>query len=335
MKLSNLWHRIIILPDHTHAALGKLPLLATASYVLFGLLFYTWSARKEGESFSLKRALKSLFPADLYLHPSSKLDLLVFPLTVGLPIALTAVGFTSLLWTGETVRSWLQATMGASALAISSGWVATTLQFAVVFLAMDFANFMYHYLFHKVPFLWRIHRVHHSAEVLTPLTRWRFHPVEVVLELSFKGPFAGIITGAVLYLFGTKVSTSATVIVAAMSVAFEGTFFFRHSHIWVSYGRLASRLLCSPCMHQIHHSIDPKHWDKNFGLMLSIWDYLFGSRHIPEGREQLQFGINSEEIGERNPHSSFAGALLEPVATAIPRRNASLLRNPAADPFGP
>src|SRR5580658_9577489 len=130
MNLSKLWHQIIILPDHTHAALGKVPLLATASYVMFGLLFCAWSARKGGERFSFKSALRNLFPADLYLHPSSKLDLLVFPFTVGLPIALTALGFTSLLWTGETVRSCLQGTMGASALTISSGWIATTLQFA-------------------------------------------------------------------------------------------------------------------------------------------------------------------------------------------------------------
>jgi sterol desaturase/sphingolipid hydroxylase (fatty acid hydroxylase superfamily) len=311
---------ISIMPDHTHAALGKLPLLATCGYLIFGVLFYWWAVRKSGDSFSLKGALKNLFPAQLYLHSSSRLDLFLFPLTVGLPMALTALGYTALLWTGDSVHLWLQQLVGPSPMPVSNAGLAIALQFATVFLAMDFANFMYHYLFHRVRFLWRFHRVHHSAEVLTPLTRWRFHPAEGLFELSFKGPFAGAISGSLLYLFGMKVGAEATTLVAAMSIAFEACFFFRHSHVWVSYGPVASRILCSPCMHQVHHSIDPRHWDKNFGLMLSIWDYLFDSRYIPQGREELRFGINADEIGARNPHATVSGALIEPVLSAIPRR---------------
>jgi sterol desaturase/sphingolipid hydroxylase (fatty acid hydroxylase superfamily) len=314
------WQHLSFIPDHTHATLGKIPLIATGSYLIFGLLFSWWAMAKSAEPFSLKGALKHLFPAHLYTHSSSKLDLFLLPFTVGLPMAVTALGYTALLWTGESVRAWLQEFSGPTALSISNPVVAIALQFATVFLAMDFANFMYHYLFHKIPFLWRFHRVHHSAEVLTPLTRWRFHPAEVVFELSFKGPFAGVISGSVLHLFGMNVGVEATTLVAAMSIAFEASFFFRHSHVWVSYGPVASRILCSPCMHHVHHSIDPRHWDKNFGLMLSIWDYLFDSRYVPQEREELRFGINVDEIGARNPHATVSGALIEPVMSAMPKR---------------
>jgi sterol desaturase/sphingolipid hydroxylase (fatty acid hydroxylase superfamily) len=313
MPGTKFWQHLSILPDHTHAALGKIPLLASAGYVVFGVLFYWWAARKSEQGFSLIRAVKSLFPVELYTHPSSKVDLVLFPVTVVLPIGLTALGFTALLLTGDSVFVGLQHVFGASPFSISNAGAAIAVQFAVLFLAMDFSNFMYHYLFHKVPLLWRFHRVHHSAEVLTLLTRWRFHPGEVLFDLSFKGPFAGLISGFVFYLLGMKVSAAAATLVAAMNVAFEATYFFRHSHVWVGYGPIASRVFCSPCMHQVHHSIAPKHWDKNMGLMLSIWDYLFNTLYIPEGHEELQFGINGEDIGVHNPHATVGGALIEPV----------------------
>ena len=69
----------------------------------------------------------------------------------------------------------------------------------------------------------------------------------------------------------------------------------RHSHIWLSYGPIVSKILISPAQHQIHHSSLPQHIDKNFGLVFSFWDGLFKSLYIPKSREKLEFGLTENE----------------------------------------
>jgi sterol desaturase/sphingolipid hydroxylase (fatty acid hydroxylase superfamily) len=296
---------------------GSSFLVASAGFVLIGILAYRWSASKNGDELSVRDALKLLFPADLYRHQSSKVDYWVFPLTIGLPVVLSALGFTALLFTGKSVEAWMLRVFGDSPVTIPDGWLAVALQFTVIFLAVDFANFVYHYLFHKVPFLWRLHRVHHSAEVLTPLTRWRFHPAEVLFDFSFKGPFAGILAGPVMYFCGMKLSAAATALVMAMNLLFETTFYFRHSHVWISYGRIGNHIFSSPCMHQIHHSTLLRHRDRNLALMLPLWDFLFGTLYVPESHEEFPLGIGAEEIGARNPHTTIGQVLIEPVKTSV------------------
>jgi len=65
----------------------------------------------------------------------------------------------------------------------------------------------------------------------------------------------------------------------------------RHSHIWLSYGPVFSWLFISPAQHQIHHSIDPRHRDMNFGARLAVWDALFGTLYVPREPETLQVGL--------------------------------------------
>ena len=65
----------------------------------------------------------------------------------------------------------------------------------------------------------------------------------------------------------------------------------RHSHIWMSYGPVLNRLFMSPAHHQIHHSIDPRHWNKNFSVKLAVWDALFGTLYNPGAPETLQVGL--------------------------------------------
>jgi hypothetical protein len=69
-------------------------------------------------------------------------------------------------------------------------------------------------------------------------------------------------------------------------------------------------------MHQIHHSTLPRHRDKNLGAILSLWDYLFGTLYVPQGREEFPLGISCEEVGAANPHTNIAQILIEPVTTA-------------------
>ena len=72
----------------------------------------------------------------------------------------------------------------------------------------------------------------------------------------------------------------------------------RHSHFWISYGPVLSHVFISPAQHQIHHSADKKHWDKNFGGTFALWDWLFGTLYIPRKKEDLTFGIGRESEWE-------------------------------------
>jgi sterol desaturase/sphingolipid hydroxylase (fatty acid hydroxylase superfamily) len=74
--------------------------------------------------------------------------------------------------------------------------------------------------------------------------------------------------------------------------------FVRHTHLKLSYGRHLSAILLSPHYHQLHHSIAEKHWDKNFGLTLSIWDRWFGTLVVPEPDEDFVFGLTDNEHDE-------------------------------------
>src|SRR5262249_45836677 len=153
------------------------------------------------------------------------------------------------------------------------------------FCVADFVKYIFHHLFHKVPFFWEFHKVHHSAETLTPFTNYRIHPVEHVaayILFVFMGSFNGIIH----YLFGPNLQF--------LSIFGVDLIFFlvllllpnlNHSHIWLQYPPWLSRILVSPAQHQIHHSKDPKHYDKNFGGILSCWDYLFGTLYSPKLKE--------------------------------------------------
>ena len=62
-----------------------------------------------------------------------------------------------------------------------------------------------------------------------------------------------------------------------------------HSHIWLTYGRMLEHVFISPAQHQVHHSTDPQHYDRNFGTMLALWDWLFGTLYVIKGKEKITF----------------------------------------------
>ena len=144
--------------------------------------------------------------------------------------------------------------------------------------------------------LWELHKVHHCAEVMTPLTALRRHPLEIVVS--------GLITSG-----GVALSTIIWVLVfGAPGAGFElvgiiaGVYLWRllgynirHSHIWISYGPFWNNLLMSPAHHQLHHSREQRHYDCNFGHIFPFWDRLFGTLYQPIDGEEFEFGIEKEE----------------------------------------
>ena len=239
-----------------------------------------------------------LFPKSIYLHKSAIVDYfyfyintlvqiaLVFPLFVGTSVA-----------AARASKSLLEDVVALSGNVVPGDHVVTIVAFTfLVALALDFGVFIAHYMQHKIPFLWEFHKTHHSAEVLTPMTVYRVHPVDNLLTMGFSGLLVGLVNGAYQYLSdGSGVLYNVWGVNAVVIIFYLMAYNLRHSHIWLSYGVFWSNWFVSPAMHQIHHSVDKRHLDKNIGLMFAFWDRLFGTLYVPEKQESLRFGIKPED----------------------------------------
>lgn len=156
------------------------------------------------------------------------------------------------------------------------------LVYPLALIAFDGAIYLQHVLFHAVPVLWRLHRVHHADEEMDVTTGVRFHTLEIALSGLFKVAMVAVLgpPAAVVVLF---------------EVLLNATSLFNHSNVrlpaWLDS---ALRLvLVTPDMHRVHHSLDPTETNSNFGFALPWWDYLFGTyRAQPAaGHDAMQLGV--------------------------------------------
>jgi sterol desaturase/sphingolipid hydroxylase (fatty acid hydroxylase superfamily) len=190
---------------------------------------------------------------------------------------------------------------------------ATLSQIALV----DFTLFYFHYLFHKVPALWEFHKVHHSAEVMTPLTAYRMHPVEVVIEMNATAVAAGLLFGVFGHMTNGNHAQFLILGINAVQFAFYVVGFnLRHSHIPLGYGRIVSQVFVSPWMHQLHHSRETPHLDKNMGFIFSFWDRMFGTLYIPHRGETFALGLTT---GEHVHFHSVSALYFRPFANLMRR----------------
>ncbi|MBL8680609.1 MAG: sterol desaturase family protein [Myxococcales bacterium] len=269
---------------------------------------------------------KSLADRRVWLHRSSRADLELIALKALLrALAMTVTGASALVIAGRTVSA-LRSIAAPPSLA-APAWLVAALFTITAFVLEDASRFALHWLMHKVPALWAFHRVHHSAEVLTPFTLYRTHPVESALNHSRSAIVIGTVTGAFVWLFGTAVRGWELFSVDAIGFLWSlAGANLRHSHVWLSFGPRVERWLLSPAQHQIHHSTALAHLDKNFGTILALWDRLARSLYTTNhAREPLAFGLRDD----RQPQRGLA-LLLEPFAFLLRRpsgaRSASLAR---------
>ncbi|HEY4043810.1 MAG TPA: sterol desaturase family protein [Rhodopila sp.] len=162
-------------------------------------------------------------------------------------------------------------------------------------LVQDFLRFGSHYMLHRISAFWDIHKVHHSAKFLTPLTNHRSHIIEELIEQGATGLSVGPLLALTAFLTDTSISANtllgfdAYVLIDTLSFAT-----LRHSHVGLSYGRF-ERFLMSPKQHHLHHSADQRHWNKNFGFLLACWDRMAGTICYSDPKENIRFGITAEE----------------------------------------
>ena len=259
---------------------------------------------------------RALFPARLVRSASSRADLGLFLFNTFPAAMLFGWAVASASQVSGPVARGLAAALGAPphlGLGVDANRAAATL---ALFLAYEFAYWLDHWLSHKVPALWEFHKVHHTAEVLTPMTVFRVHPVDSLVFANITAVVLGLTGGMLAYVLGGAappfaVSGSNLILLAFVFV----TVHLQHSHVWISFTGPLGRLLMSPAHHQIHHSADPAHFNRNFGSCLSVWDWAFGTLAMPaRRRERLAFGAEVS-AGAPSPHS-LTGVLLTPFAEA-------------------
>lgn len=200
---------------------------------------------------------------------------------------------------------------GLFSLAGLPGWAAV----AAGVILLDLAIYLQHAMFHAVPALWRLHRMHHADLDIDVTTGARFHPIEIALSLLIKL--------AVIAAFGI-----APAAVVLFEILLNATSMFNHSNVRIAPALepVLRWLVVTPDMHRVHHSIERDETDSNFGFNLSLWDRLFGTyRAQPRaGHQAMSIGI--PDFRDAAECSSLVSML------AIPFRRGSTPRPAGAAP---
>lgn len=233
---------------------------------------------------------REYFNRAIWGHPSAKADYrfylvnaILFPLLFG-PLVLSGA------WVARRIAGGLDSLFGAGGF-VADGVVLTIAYTVLFFLAYDFGRYVGHYVQHRFDVLWHFHKVHHSAEVLTPFTNFRAHPVDLICMHTVPALLTGVVDGLFAYATGAKAGLYLFFGLHVLVFAYNLVANLRHSPVWLSYGPWLSRYLISPAQHQIHHSTTPKHFGRNIGFALAIWDRLSGTLYVPVEREHFRLGL--------------------------------------------
>lgn len=253
-----------------------------------------------------------MLPREIYAHPSTKTDVKLF--LVGIIIKLA--GFINFAAIHILIIYALTQSLGKSA--VEPGFVGIMVLTLLITVVSDFCVYWIHRGHHEIKLIWPFHAVHHSAEVMSPITVYRKHPLYNVFSNLFRTTVIAVVQGLVLAFFFGQVSLAIIGGVTVFTLVFNvlGAN-FRHSHIWISYGQFWSRIFISPAQHQIHHSLAHKHWHKNYGEIFALWDWAFGTLYVPESMEALEFGLSTPD-GKRiaQPYPTATDALCGPFREA-------------------
>jgi sterol desaturase/sphingolipid hydroxylase (fatty acid hydroxylase superfamily) len=187
------------------------------------------------------------------------------------------------------------AAVGLAAVGEAQGWglfnqidVPFWVAFIGAVLILDFIIYLQHVMFHAVPLLWRLHRMHHADLDIDVTTGARFHPVEIILSMIIK-------LGAVAALGPPAVA------VVVFEVVLNATSMFNHSNVRLPLGldRVLRLVVVTPDMHRVHHSVIPNETNSNFGFNVPWWDRLFGTyKAQPEkGHDGMTIGIEQFREG--------------------------------------
>lgn len=257
-----------------------------------GSLFAVRHIKRRGRV-RLRAVVRVLFPRRIVLHRSTRVDVVYGIFNCFLYTSIFGSAALSYQFLTNGVVRGLVAVAGPMPASLLPELVQRSIVTLMLFLAYEFGYWLDHYLKHRVPALWELHKVHHSAEVLTPLTAFRMHPLDSLVFGHILAVSAAITNGVAAYLFGDTTYQYALSGANLILVVFIHLYVhLQHTHVWIAFRGALGRVFLSPAHHQIHHSTNPIHFNKNLGSCLAIWDWAFGTLHIPaKAREKLDFGV--------------------------------------------
>ncbi len=162
-------------------------------------------------------------------------------------------------------------------------------------LALDYTLYWWHYLTHRVPFLWRFHRVHHIDREMDATTALRFHFGEIAISVVFRA-------GQIISIGPSPMTVAVWQVLLFLSILFH------HSNVRIPVGweRLLARLLMTPRLHGIHHSIQSAEVNSNWSSGLTIWDWLHGTLRTDVDQGSIVLGVD----GLRSDRDIEIGRLL-------------------------
>jgi sterol desaturase/sphingolipid hydroxylase (fatty acid hydroxylase superfamily) len=288
-------------------------LTSLAAALTISALYFAWQRHRRGRRIRLKTIARALFPRRIMRHASNQADIFYLFFNVFMFSVLFGWAVLSYQFISNGIITGLIAVAGPVAPSTWPPYVTRSIITAMLFLAYELGYWFNHWLSHKVPVLWEFHKVHHTAEVLTPLTNFRVHPIYGWIFANILAISAAVANGIGNYMFGEtayQYALSDTNIILVLFI--HAYVHLQHSHMWISFRGVLGRIFVSPAHHQVHHSNNPKHFDKNFGSCLALWDWMFGTLYVPaKEREPLVFGFP----GNANAHT-VKGELVEPFVNA-------------------
>lgn len=310
--MEHFWHFIAArVADGT--ALAVLLLWATvvgSVVVVYGATVWRlipWSAIRAGDFRTVWHTFRASRLGTILRHPSSRADFLFFITRRLTFIFFTVPSIFTAAYIGSLIHRWLEPWVPSQ-----PGPATPLLVYAftfTMFLTYDVAYYWYHYLQHHVGWMWHLHKVHHSAEVLVGVTKDRVHPIDLIMNEGWNA----LIVGPVFAFWSFFIASPIEATILGVNVYTLRNILMmdliRHTHLPISFGWL-NKLVISPHYHQLHHSTNPKHYNKNFGLMLAVWDRLFGTFATPRPDERFQYGLSD---GEHHEYQSVLRLYIVPL----------------------
>ena len=260
--------------------------LSAGTFCVF-LAFQLWLAKRRGSFYVVPRELTT--------------DLLYWVIGPSFRVCSRAAALCALTWLAlvadyDVLPAWLH---GYGPVARQPRW----LMMLELALLADLASYCTHRLMHAVPFLWRIHAVHHSSSAVRWHTTLRMHPLNDLIT------YVGNVVPALALGFPVEV-------LAPLLPLISGYALYSHCELKTDHGFL-SAIVTSPRFHRWHHTAVDQGGNSNFAGLFSFWDRLFGSYYLPEDRLPERFGTDTDDMPE-----SFRQQLFYPWRVPAPRRAA-------------
>jgi len=267
---SRIWDILLAPVTELYDPSNRLSCYYQLSALLFAVGFFL-SIRARNGDLHPAGLLRWLFPKDVILHPSAVTDYGFFIANNMVTAAIYGTILVGAPAWSDLLGSALVALFGPPGPGVAPSHGVTLVCTLVVLVVVDGTIWWLHYLFHVVPVLWEFHKVHHSAEVLTPVSAARMHPAEAAVDALGTGFTGGAALALLNHTLGPGAHLFALYETNIFLIGFAlAAFNLRHSHVYLRYPDWLQHILISPAQHQLHHSRAREHRDKNMGLVFSF-----------------------------------------------------------------